>query len=250
MIDSIRERSGGEIIKFAFEIYRENFSLLFFTYFVLAFPFGFLHELLIGLHVTGGLGSRPIHLALVLLGALSSFLAGILLTAIVSDIYLGYVPSLRRVLQRLSPSFLIKGLATEFLAQVAIGLGLLLLLIPGVVVYTLFMFYLPVFVIEGVWGHKALRRSIRLGRNYYLRNLSVMLLLYVIAILVVIIMFPLFVMFYRARTWVTVTDLGLKGLLLSVVQPILIIRTVILYYDMRIRNEAYDITAFAEELKR
>lgn len=250
MIDSIRERSGGEVIKLAFGIYREHFPVLFLTYFVLTFPLAFANELLIGLHVRGGLGLSLATKTVILLRIVATSIAGLVLTALVSDIYLGYVPSLRRTMQRLTPMFLIKGLATEWLAQAAIGLSLFLLIIPGVAVYTLFMFYLPVFVIEGLWGFKAVRRSVALGRNYYLRNLSVMLLLYVIIILAFILMFPLFVMLYRPRIWITVADLGIKGVILSLLQPILIIRVVLLYYDMRVRNEAYDITAFAEELKR
>ncbi len=112
------------------------------------------------------------------------------------------------------------------------------------------MFYLPIVVIEGVWGFKALRRSIQLGRNYYLRNLGVMLLLYVIVTLAFIVMFYLSVRFYGIHPWIAVTDLGLRDLILCALAPILIIRTVILYYDMRVRNEAYDITALAEELRQ
>ncbi|PWT95485.1 MAG: hypothetical protein C5B55_01200 [Blastocatellia bacterium] len=229
MADYIKERSSGEVIRDSVKIYWSNFATIFAIYFFNGFMWDFLFDILKHTH-TWPRGRWGIYL----LSWLMPFVAGVQLTVVISQIYLGYELNFRRAFR--DPSTLSKAVVTALLVA---------LLFP---IYPLTMFSVPIVVLEGVWGFNALRRSYELGTNYYVRNFLVLIWPYTIMFLL---LFP-FAVLHQIYTSIGLTVFVdfVKDAAFSLITPLLIITSVLLYFDMRIRNEAYDIVSLAEELKK
>lgn len=230
MADYIRERSSGEIVRDSIKIYRTHFAIIFAIYFVNAFLWEFIYEVL------SATGSWPRGKWFFKgLGLLMPFAAGVQLTSVVAQIYLGYEVNTRKIMRR--PGTLSKAILT----------GIVVLLLAPLYPFT--MFAVPVVVLENVWGFKALKRSFQLGRHYYLRNFLVFIWPYTVYYLVSIGLGAID-LFYGTTTLRTILFIGSKEAIVSLITPLAIITTVLLYFDMRIRNEAYDIVSLAEELQK
>ena len=231
MANYIRERSSGEIIRDSLRIYRDHFGTIFSVYFISGFLWRFIYEVLD--ETASWHRSKWFFFAL---SWLMPFVAGVLLTAVVAQIYLGNELNLKRVLRR--PKVLGKALLTELLVL------FLLFLYPWL------MFAVPVVVLEGVWGFRAVRRSSELGRHYRVRNVFVLLWPYTVKFILWVV-YALAVVFLVPYTtpW-RITLFAIKDTLFSLITPLAYITSVLLYFDMRIRNEAYDIVSLAEELRK
>lgn len=231
--DYIRERASGEIIRDSFRLYRKHFLLIFLIFSPIAFSFRLLHDIVSGTET----GSRTLML-LRILSLVMTFIAGLPAMLLVSQIYLGYELSLARAFKRLTPAFVGKALITGLLA---------------LVFYPWLLFSVPVMVLEGGWGFKALKRSLELGRYYYIRNFLVYIWPYTFYVLIyfgVNSVFTYLYLSYPGRHWLWHSFIVLKDILFALTAPVFTIVVVLLYYDMRIRNEGYDIVSLAEELKR
>ena len=233
--DYIRERSAGEIIRESLRIYSRHCLVIFLVYVPAAFGTKFLIDFLqLSQHP-----SRGIVWAARILGWVIPHIAGLHLTLVISHIYLGYDLNGIRILRRSVPR-LGKAILTALLVL------LLFFLYPWL------MFATPVVMIEGVWGVQALRRSWELGRYYRLRNFFVYVWPFT---LYVIVYFALsLLLLYLSLKYPTFRQLEIilfivKDFVFSLLAPVLIIIAVLLYYDMRIRNEAYDISSLAEDLR-
>jgi hypothetical protein len=111
------------------------------------------------------------------------------------------------------------------------------------------MFTVTVVVLEGVWGFHALKRSLALGTHYYIRNFVVFIWPYTAYFMLWTVYFVLSFLLMPTTGWrIAITAIKLS--VFTLITPLAIIMTVLLYFDMRIRNEAYDIVALSEELRR
>ena len=149
----LTERSAGDLIRAVFGIYSRHFSTLFITYAVLSLPFSLL------LAVTNEIMSTPWRVFLNVLSAVPSSLAVSALTVCVGDICIGQEPSAWRAYRQVGHGVWAKALATGVLQILAILLGLVLLVIPGLVMAIWFLPASCVVVLEGTWGRAALARS-------------------------------------------------------------------------------------------
>jgi hypothetical protein len=231
MADYIRERSMGEVIRDSVRIYRENFVTIFTIYFFSAFLWTFIYEVL-------DTTSRAPRAKWFFwgLGKLMAFVAGIQVTAVIAQIYLGYEINIRRVFSR--PDILGK----------AIGTGIIVLVL--FLFYPLLMFATTVVVLEGAWGFRALKRSFELGEHYYIRNFVVFVWPYLLYLMLWLVYACLIIWLAPLSPNWKITILAIKGSIFTMITPLAIIMTVLLYFDMRIRNEAYDIVSLAEELRK
>jgi hypothetical protein len=152
-----------------------------------------------------------------------------------AQIYMGYEVNIKKVFR--DPATLSKAVATGILV---------LILFP---LYPLTMFSVPVVVLENVWGFKALKRSLELGSHYYFRNFLIFIWPYTLYLLVSL-FFGLIDLFFGVEPIWSIITIGTKEALVSLITPLAIITTVLLYFDMRIRNEAYDIVSLPEELRK
>jgi hypothetical protein len=135
------------------------------------------------------------------------------------------------------------------------GAALLIVLIPAlifvvIVVYTRWLFAAPIVILERVGARAALRRSWQLVRGSTPRVLGITLLVGLITgILSAIVSALLGVVTQFGDENVRLILSQLASLIVAVlIQPISFIVVVLLYYDLRIRREAFDIEMLAANL--
>lgn len=230
MADYIRERSSGEIVRDSLKIYRANFELIFTVYFFNAFLWEFIYEILSS---TGYLPRGK--WVFKGLGLLMPFVAGVQLISVVAQIYLGYEVNIKKVFR--NPTILTRAMLTGILVLISAP------------VYFLTLFSVPVVVLENVWGLNALKRSFELGSHYYARNFLIFIWPYTLYFLLSFFLGVISVFFAPTKLW-ALAIIGTKEAVVSLITPLAIITTVLLYFDMRIRNEAYDIVSLTEELRK
>jgi hypothetical protein len=197
------------------------------------------------------------------------------MTRAVGDVYLGSTPTVggaygavgRRIGSVVAVSLLLF-LAGVGLFAVAFGLAigaiyafgssgaaLLIVLIPALIfvvilVYTRWLFAAPIVILERIGARAALRRSWQLVRGSTPRVLGITLLVGLITgILSAIVSALLSVVTQFGDENVRLILSQLASLIVAVlIQPISFIVVVLLYYDLRIRREAFDIEMLAANL--
>ena len=110
-----------------------------------------------------------------------------------------------------------------------------------------FMFALPVAALEPIFGAKALKRSMVLGKDYYLRNFTAFVVLLAVVSLLVIVLAILV-----SQLGIDPNSPVLMGVIVTFavfLVPLCLIGLVLLYWDMRVRKEGYDSSVLAEELR-
>jgi hypothetical protein len=140
----------------------------------------------------------------------------------------------------------------SLLESIIILVGLVLLVVPGIVASTYFLFSASIVVVEGLTPRKALRRSASLIRGSFWKCLGIMLVVFI----------PYYVVMISAAVWLSEpSNMGLPesaefafladligDLFIVVVSPIVYIFPVLLYYDLRSRKENFDIEPIFTEL--
>jgi len=125
------------------------------------------------------------------------------------------------------PSLLVASLIVSILQT----LGLLLLIIPGIIIFTMFYLVIPAIIIEEKGAFDSLSRSRKLVSNRWLKtfalSLVVGLIIGVLAIIVGLILIPLGIYSSLAST-----------IIISVIEPISPISSTFYYYSMRAREES------------
>jgi hypothetical protein len=243
MISYLKEQSFGEIIRNTFQLYFRNFFRIVSAYFLLIFPFQILFN--IGTH-----GKIP---ALAIIGGLlvmvASFFGMAVVTLLVSDICLGNKPSLRRYFKRAFGTILWKLLGTNLLQTLILMIGFILLIVPGIIFTIWFMFAVSIVILEEQWAMNALKRSKSLGKGYYLRNFGILLVLLIISIIIGALLGGTI----GAVILATIGE-GAFAIFLDLIQtiftPLGVCAVVLMYYDLRVRKEAYNNEVLAEELRR
>jgi hypothetical protein len=138
-------------------------------------------------------------------------------------------------------------LGAVIIASIITAVGLMLCLLPGVVTAVWFCLIPPIVMIEGEGGIGALRRSRTLVKGYFWKTFLVVVLLASIQFSVVAIAFSLPTLIknvpglYFVAAFVAI-------LLPLLIEPLKIATTTMLYYDLRIRKEGYNLEVMAEEL--
>ncbi|MGH6892583.1 MAG: YciC family protein, partial [Dongiaceae bacterium] len=177
-------------------------------------------------------------------------LASAAITVAVSRACLGQKPSVLHSYRRLF-DVIGKFLWTYVLLLIVIIVGFALLVVPGIVAITMLLFTTVVVILERRSGIDAFKRSIALGKGYYLRNLGV------IALMAVLVIVGQLVLALLAATAIyALDDIEQPGILARllisaishVLGPIPLIATVLLYYDIRVRKENYDTAALTQDL--
>jgi hypothetical protein len=172
-------------------------------------------------------------------------------TRAVGDVYLGERVSVGRsvgALLRILPRYL----ATLFLSNLLSVLGFLMLVIPGIVFSIWFAFASSVCVLEDRWGTMAMARSRTLARDHGGRIFVFFLLFGVLAAVLdgsVSAACEEFLPNVVADEW---TRWALTNAASSVttllITPYFSIAWVLLYYDLRIRKEGFDLEVLAKTL--
>jgi hypothetical protein len=128
--------------------------------------------------------------------------------------------------------------------------GFVLLVIPLFLVLVRMSFGSTVLVVEGKKGTKALGRSWRLAKGHFWRLFGALILAYIMASLIAsVLSIPgtLVAGVLGSRGW-PVAALG-NSLAAVLTTPFRTLITVLLYFDLRIRKEAFDLEVMAQELR-
>jgi hypothetical protein len=170
------------------------------------------------------------------------------MTRAAADAYLGEQVSIGRV-SRYALSKLPAILWISVQTLVATLIGFLLLVIPGIIIAVRLTLAPPVLVVEDIRGSSALGRSWRLTEGHAWRVFGALVLAALItAIGAAIITIPteLIAAMLPDDGWI-VSTLGTM-LATVLITPFSILIVVLLYFDLRVRKEGFDIELMAQEL--
>lgn len=265
----LRERSTLGIVKDIFEVYRDNFRVIFLAS-LLALPFAFIQDGARVLPQDTGLGRQAENLigaAGLALSYVASLFVVSLVTILISNAWLGYRPSLSRAYERFSPRVIKRMLVTYvpillvsgggiFLSQSAEeifeGRGLLQSGVPLATGLLLLVFlaltlFIPcVVVLEGSSGWVAYRRSVELSlyhARYFLRNALYEVVYAFSTVLALLAAFLISII----SGWVAASVF--KNLLFAFVVPLGSVCVVLLYYDVLVREEGVTLVEIEDRLQ-
>jgi hypothetical protein len=166
----------------------------------------------------------------------------------VADAYLGREPSWRR---SLSETFrrLHSIVWVSILTYVLGGLALLACIAPGVWLFIAWTVAVPALLTEGVKGTQALRRSFRLVRHFWWRTAALVLLGGILASIVGLALGgALGALTFSADSDAAVIAANLIATVVAgaITTPFVAAMTIVLYIDLRVRKEGFDLALLAE----
>jgi hypothetical protein len=249
----IRPMELGDILDGAFKIYRARFVPLFLSallpYLPMVISGGFFAVALgtgaSSAAAAGGI-AMLISVPLMLIGFV---IATGSITYIVSEAYQGRSADLgdgmRRALARGLP---VTG--TVVLSLLAIGVGLVLCIVPGVILGMMFFAAVPVVVLEGRGPIEAMQRSSDLSKGALGQIFVVLLVAGLISALpgYGVSFLSMAATYAKPSPALDVVSAVLRLLMNAVLAPFSSAAAVLLYYDRRIRTEAFDVQLAAEQL--
>lgn len=164
---------------------------------------------------------------------------------IVSGAYLGHAitadTALRRAVKLIGPLVLLSLMTT-----LVISVGFLLLIVPGVILLGGLLLATPVLVLEQpISALNAMNRSWELSRGFRGKALVTLLvasLLLVIPTMLVGVLAALASLAGISSQWATAVMAGVLGIF---VYPFLYVTFTVLYYDLRVRKEGFDLELLA-----
>jgi len=145
-------------------------------------------------------------------------------------------------------------LLVALLQALVVCVGFVLLIIPGVIFAVRLIFATSALVVEGVRGRAALRRSWELSRGSFWRIVGTMLVVGILlGIVAGVFQLPLFFFLLVLGPSTTASQIPLAitssiGQVLTV--PFSTTVVVLLYFDMRVRKEGFNLSAMADEIGR
>ena len=154
-----------------------------------------------------------------------------------------------RVLSSLFPLLgvlIIFMLGSLVFSTLAAGIGLLVF-IPGIVVYVWFCLAAPIVIVEREGGFGALKRSRVLVKGFFDKTFFLVVWLTLVEAFVVILVLSLPLLFGSFPGFPSL--LSILSICLSLpINALRVISTTMLYYDLRVRKEGYDLQLLTQEL--
>jgi hypothetical protein len=269
---AMRPRRVGEILDAAIKLYLGNARVLIGAVAVVVVPLQVLygvvllsvytnaHDISAGFTNLGGttLTQSEAHarLGASLIGTGTNLVGDSLVLAAcvkaLSDAYLGQQPyigdSLRFGLRRLLPLIVV-----VILRGIGLAIGFILLVIPGIWLYAAWSVSIPALVIERTGPFRSLGRSRRLVKGSWWRSAGVLVVSSVLALVVGGLIEGLLTAAALSSGNPSVVFVVVITVLATIVsavllQPFAAAVTTVLYYDLRIRREGYDLELVAEQL--
>lgn len=253
----LRPMDIRDILDESIELWRENFGLFATIAVIVLLPVSLATSAIQGaaLGAPGGLspaGLVPFALASVI-SLLFTWVVQAALTTAISDRYLGRsitpAEAYGRNLRRLAPLF-----ATIFFSMIAAMVGVLLCCVGILPVMFMISLAVPAFVVEGVSGIPALRRSLELFRFDWGKVVGTELLAG-LAFGAIVWAFTVGATLITNIAGMSASPVARQvvvgasnGVLEALFMPIYLAVIVLLYYDLRIRREGFDLEVLAREL--
>jgi hypothetical protein len=260
----LRPMSLVEVLDRTFNLYRNNFLL--FTG-ITALPFLVLLVINVGVAAVQSANLAGTHIPRdprpgpgMVAGAVGGFVVFMLVYLFllgaaqaatvfaVSDLYLSRTSGLRECYKRVGGKAL-RVIAILILASLVVGTGFLLLIVPGFILLCRTALAVPVSMLEGSGSIRSIERSMALTKGHALSVFVIILMVWAItAVVTMIFVIPLmFFVVNAARTHRAlpfgVLFLQHLGTFISqvLVAPVATIAFSLMYYNLRVRKEAFDI---------
>ena len=255
-LTELRPLSVGEILDTSFGLYRRYFApLAMIVIVVSAVP----TVIELYLQASGGMVAHPV------VGILNGFL-NITLSAIgtaaavfvVSDSYLGREVGAREALHRALP-YVWRIIGLSVLTTLVVGMGFLLLLIPGLIFLSALMVSTQALVLEpDLTAVQAMNRSWQLTKGYRLKTLALIVVTgFLVAIpstaggIISALLAPgagvLADPAAMPLGWYLVVSIAAIAQML--LYPLMYAVVTVLYYDLRVRKEGFDLDILAQALE-
>ncbi len=239
---TLRPLSLGELLDASFSLYRQLFPSLIVVALITSGP-----PLVVDVFITqaGGAIQNPI---LWVGNLVFSMVAGAIgvgaSTHIVSDNYLGERLNPGAAFGRVVP-YALRMVVLSFLTSFAVGLGFILLFVPGIIVACGLSVATTALVLEGLGSPiDAMSRSWSLTRGYRGKVFFALLIAFLL------IGIPTLALGMIAALVGTETLLTVVGTLLAMlVTPFLYVTITVIYYDLRVRKEGFDLDMLAQHLR-
>ena len=250
MTTMLRPMSTGELLDRTFSLYRHHFKLFVGIAAVAQLPVLAMQAGQIPLQsmraasaVAGGL---LVLLAVVVYLAALAASQGATVIA-VSEVYLDQPTGVTAAYAKIRSRIL--GLVGIMVGTwIAIGIGFVLLVVPGIIFALMWALIIPVAVLENSGLSRSAKRSQQLTKGSRGRIFLILLLFIVLSYLAVILSnLPMFAALGMGRgamvlpVWVQLLNIGTNFIGRSLVAPLLTIALCLAYYDARVRKEGYDI---------
>jgi hypothetical protein len=223
----------GEILDMAFQIYRSRWAAMATATAVLVLPVLALQAVL---PLTGAL-LLNFFIELFYLAASGA------VVVIASEAYMGRevepLIAVRQVLRRFLSVW-----GAAFMQGLIVGIGFLLLIIPGIIFSAWTFGMQQAVMIEGANTSDSFERSKQLAEDYVMHVLMTVVLAWIIAYMAVAGLNAAFVLTVDSvRLQMVFTNLARVA-----INPLAAVVGTVLYYDLRIRKEAFDVAVATERL--
>jgi hypothetical protein len=169
----------------------------------------------------------------------------------IAQAYLGETTDWRSSLSyafRLTPSLLLLTL----LYALGILLGLLLFVLPGIWLYVAWAFATPALLVEGLRGRKALGRSFGLVKGRWWRTFGVLVVGFILAAIVSLVVqaaFTIGIVVGEGNDALVLVLSAIAGIVgLAVTTPFQAALATVIYFDLRVRKEGFDLELLAQEI--
>lgn len=261
----LQEMGLGEILDTAIRLYRTNWRTLMGVVAIVMVPFIFMQTFIGDLttpqfnpfafdpeaevpEATPGFSGLGLLLTAVEYLIVLPFITAAVARA-AADVYLGEIPTVGTT-YRFALSRIGSILWVSILYGFVVAGGSILLLIPGIYFFVALVFSPAAVVIEGARGVEALKRSRALSKGHWWKIFGTLILAYLlVSVLSVVFVMPFWIASFFAGPvgWILVAIGSSIGNVLLV--PFLTVIVILLYFDMRIRREGFDLSLMARELE-
>jgi hypothetical protein len=254
----MRPRTLGEILSAAFDIYKTNASKLILIVAIVVVPLSLLGALLVELVASPDeetvtiLGQTQTisdqTFAAVVLGSIIAAIVAVIISAVLQAAMMrgaalatigdpvDVEASYRWGLKRFGSVLLV-----AILVGLAVAIGFILLIIPGIIFLTLFSVSIPALVIENRRGTDAMRRSWDLAKQHFWHVLGVIVVAWIIAAIVSSILGAI-----GGDSWFGAWIFSAIAQIITA--PFSALVSVLLYLDLRARKEALTADSLRAEL--
>ncbi|HTS11224.1 MAG TPA: hypothetical protein VMH00_03830 [Candidatus Limnocylindrales bacterium] len=255
----LRPMTLGELLDRTFTLYRNNF-LLFAG--IIALPLLAYMGVSIGFTVwTSGMTTtrgnpalNPAYIGGVFLGLFVGFAIYMVMIEMahaatvfaVSDLYLGRTPTVRQSFARLKGRIL-RLLGVAILCGLIVGAGFIALFIPGIILACRLAVAVPVTMLEDEYPAAAISRSMELTKGFAMQVFLIGLLIWVISFGVsMLFQSPFFFLIAMQKNGLLPLGMQILQHLCTflaavLVGPIGTIAFALMYYNLRVRKEAFDL---------
>lgn len=245
---ALRPLSTGEVLDTGFGLYRALFvPLVIISLACKCVPLvlGIYVQQLSGSSATAIFDHWQLALVQLVLAVLLNMVAVAATTFVVSGAYLG-VPTTANVALRRAIGLLGPLTVATLLSAFSVGIGLVVLIVPGLILWSGLALATAVIALEQpVTGIGAMNRSWELTKGFRFKvfiSIFVAMLLFLIPTMVVGVVAALGNL---TGAWSPLISNVLAALLQVFVAPFMYVVVTVLYYDLRVRKEAFDLELLA-----